>query len=84
MASVVIYTTRTCPFCVRAKQLLGNKLIAFEEIDVGNAPEQRAALTARTGSRTVPQVFINDAFIGGCDELFALDRSGELDRLLQA
>jgi len=84
MAKVILYTTRTCPFCVRAKQLLGNKSVAFEDIDVGNAPEQRAELTARTGSRTVPQIFINDAFIGGCDELLALERSGELDRLLQA
>ena len=84
MAKVILYTTRTCPFCVRAKQLLGNKSVAFEDVDVGNAPEQRAELTARTGSRTVPQIFINDAFIGGCDELFALERSGELDRLLQA
>jgi glutaredoxin 3 len=84
MAQVVLYTTRTCPFCVRAKQLLRNKSIEFDDIDVGNAPEQRATLTARTGSRTVPQVFINDEFVGGCDELFALERSGQLDRLLQA
>ena len=84
MAKVVIYTTRTCPFCVRAKHLLRNKAIAFDDIDVGGAPDERAALTARTGSRTVPQIFINDVFVGGCDDLFALDRSGKLDALLQA
>lgn len=84
MAKVVIYTTRTCPFCVRAKQLLRNKAISFDDIDVSNDPVQRAALTARSGSRTVPQVFINDTFIGGCDELFGLERSGQLDQLTQA
>lgn len=84
MAKVVIYTTRTCPFCVRAKQLLRNKAISFDDIDVSNDPEQRAALTARSGSRTVPQVFINDTFMGGCDELFGLERSGQLDQLTQA
>ncbi|REH39945.1 glutaredoxin 3 [Paraperlucidibaca baekdonensis] len=84
MAKVIIYTTRTCPFCVRAKQLLRNKAISFDDIDVSNDPEQRAALTARSGSRTVPQVFINDTFMGGCDELFGLERSGQLDQLTQA
>lgn len=84
MAKVVIYTTRTCPFCVRAKQLLRNKAISFDDIDVSNDPEQRTALTARSGSRTVPQVFINDTFMGGCDELFGLERSGQLDQLTQA
>lgn len=84
MAKVVIYTTRTCPYCVRAKQLLRTKAVAFDDIDVGNAPEIRAELINRTGQRTVPQIFINEQSIGGCDELFALERSGQLDTLLQA
>lgn len=84
MAKVVIYTTRTCPYCVRAKQLLRSKAVTFDDIDVGNAPDIRAELVNRTGQRTVPQIFINEQAIGGCDDLFALEHSGQLDTLLQA
>ncbi len=82
MANIRIYTTPYCPYCVRAKQLLRNKQATFDEIDVSNDPEQRQALVALTGQRTVPQIFINDQSIGGCDDLFALERAGRLDTLI--
>lgn len=84
MASVVIYSTTFCPYCVRAKMLLQRKGVAFEEVDVSGDAEARQALVARTRQRTVPQIFINDEHIGGCDDLYALDRAGELDAKLSA
>ncbi len=84
MAKVELYTTAWCPFCVRAKQLLNSKNVAFEDTDVDREPQQRAVMMQRGGARTVPQMFINDHAIGGCDELFALERAGELDALLGA
>jgi len=82
MAQVVIYTTRICPYCVRAKQLFQRKGIAYEEIDVSNDHSTRMQLVERTKQRTVPQIFINDQHIGGCDDLYALERQGALDPLL--
>ncbi|HRH90566.1 MAG TPA: glutaredoxin 3 [Agitococcus sp.] len=82
MAQVVIYTTRICPYCVRAKQLLQRKGIAYEEVDVSNDHATRMQLVERTKQRTVPQIFINDQHIGGCDDLYALERQGALDPLL--
>lgn len=84
MARVVVYTTQVCPYCVRAKQLLKQKGAAFEEIDLSRDHEARMALVERTRMRTVPQIFINDEFIGGCDELYALERAGQLDGKLAA
>ncbi|MBQ24947.1 glutaredoxin 3 [Alcanivorax sp.] len=84
MAKVELYTTAWCPFCVRAKQLLNSKNVVFEDTDVDREPQQRAVMMQRGGARTVPQIFINDHAIGGCDELFALERAGELDALLGA
>ena len=84
MAKVELYTTACCPFCVRAKQLLNSKNVAFEDTDVDREPQQRAVMMQRGGARTVAQIFINDHAIGGCDELFALERAGELDALLGA
>ena len=81
MAIVNIYTTTYCPYCVRAKQLLDSKEVEYTEIDVSEA-EARANMSTLTGGRTVPQVVINDQPLGGCDELHALERSGELDKLL--
>lgn len=78
MKSVEIYTTGYCGFCVRARQLLDAKEIPFEEIRVDAQPERRAEMMERSGRRTVPQIFIGNESIGGCDELFALDRSGKL------
>ncbi|RME53099.1 MAG: thioredoxin-disulfide reductase [Deltaproteobacteria bacterium] len=84
MADVVIYTTDYCPYCHRAKKLLDQKGVPYEEIDVTNDPEQRRIMMERSGRRTVPQIFINGCPIGGCDDLYALEDSGELDRLLEA
>lgn len=84
MSTVVIYTTTICPYCVRAKHLLKQKGVSWQEIDVSHNAEERMALVARTKQRTVPQIFINDAHIGGCDELYALERAGKLDALLAA
>lgn len=82
MADVVIYTTPYCPYCVRAKQLLARKGTVYTEVDVSDDAEQRALLVRRTGQRTVPQIFINEQPIGGCDDLHALERAGRLDPLL--
>lgn len=82
MPNVVVYTTRVCPYCIQAKALLKKKGIAFSEIDVSNDPEKRTWLVSATGQRTVPQIFINDQPIGGFDDMAALNRKGELDRML--
>jgi len=82
MAKVVVYATQFCPFCVRAKYLLDHKGIEFTEIDVSINPQLRGEMQRLSGGYTVPQIFINDQPVGGCDELFALERNGELDNLL--
>lgn len=83
--SVEIYSTRTCPFCIAAKSLLREKGVAYADIDVGAQPERRAEMTQRAnGRRTVPQIFIGDTHVGGCDELQALERAGKLDALLKS
>jgi glutaredoxin 3 len=82
MPNVVMYTTEVCPYCVRAKALLNAKGIAFEERHVELSPQGRQFLIDLTGRRTVPQILIDDAPIGGFDELSALNRSGELDRMI--
>jgi glutaredoxin 3 len=82
MAEVKIYTTRLCGYCIRAKALLNSKRIKFEEIDVSGDLEMRRWLQERTGRSTVPQIFINGKSLGGYDELAALNRQGQLDRLL--
>lgn len=82
-AQVVVYSTLLCPFCHRAKALLRQKGISFIEIDVGMDPEKRAEMTKRAHGRcTVPQVFVGDTYVGGCDDLHALEREGKLDSLL--
>ena len=80
---VKIYTTQTCPYCVRAKRLLQNKNVPYQEIDVSWDDEARMQLMQTTGRRTVPQVFIGDTHVGGSDDLYALEQRGELDALLQ-
>jgi glutaredoxin 3 len=81
-ANVVIYTTSYCPYCFRAKDLLDSKGVHYKEVDVSGDPEQRAWLLKATGRRTVPQIFINGKPVGGCDDIYALDRQGKLDPLL--
>jgi glutaredoxin 3 len=83
-ADVQVYTTDYCPYCTRAKALLDKRGIAYEEIDVSSDTEKRAWLVQATGRRTVPQIFIKGEPVGGCDDLYALDRSGELSRKLGA
>ena len=82
MSNVVVYSSDYCPYCSRAKYLLENKGVAFEEINVSGDHETRDWLVNATGRRTVPQIFINDEPIGGFDELRALDLAGELDKKL--
>ena len=83
MVNIQIYTTQTCPYCVRAKALLDKKGAKYKEIDVSNDPLLRQAMTEKAGGRTsVPQIFIEGRHIGGCDDLYALDKAGELDKLL--
>jgi glutaredoxin 3 len=83
MAKIVVYTTPVCPYCVRAKRLLANKQVSFEEIDVSRDPELRRRMVADSGGRmTVPQIFVDDRHIGDCDEIYALDKAGRLDALL--
>jgi glutaredoxin 3 len=83
MKSVTVYTSQICPYCVRAKSLLKKKGAAFEEIDVTMDPQARDEMLSRSGgARTVPQIFIGETHVGGCDELYALEREGRLDQLL--
>lgn len=81
-AAVTIYTTNVCPFCVRAKSLLKSKGVEFREINVEHRPEIREWLVARSKQRTVPQVFVNGAPLGGFTDIAALDQRGKLDELL--
>ena len=80
--AVVIYTTGWCSYCARAKKLLQSKGVSFTEIDVESAPEKRAEMQERSGRRSVPQIFIGDSHVGGCDDLHALESEGKLDALL--
>ena len=84
MANITIYTKSTCPFCVRAKSLLQEKGASnYEEIDITGNDDLRSKMIERAnGSYTVPQIFINDYHVGGCDDLYALEEKGELTKLL--
>ena len=81
--AVTVYTSDWCPYCQRAKGLLTQKNVIFSEINVEEDGRFRVEMIARSNRRTVPQIFIGDKHVGGCDDLFELDRSGELDRLIQ-
>lgn len=82
-AQVVIYATGWCPYCARARQLLEDKGVPFSEIDLDTEPGARAEMMRRSGGRSsVPQIFIGDRHVGGCDELLALEAAGDLDGLL--
>ncbi|OWQ46271.1 glutaredoxin 3 [Roseateles noduli] len=85
MAAVKMYTTLVCPYCVRAKHLLKQRGVdQIEEVRVDLDPSQRDTMIQQTGRRTVPQIFIGETHVGGCDDLFALDQRGGLQPLLQA
>ncbi len=83
MPKVIIYTTEVCPYCVRAKALLNKKQVKFEEIKIVNDEMREAMILKAGGKRTVPQIFIGDKHIGGCDDLYELERQKKLDDLLQ-
>ena len=80
---VVLYLTGWCPYCQRARGLLSQKGVQFREIDIDDDPRLREEMIARSGRRSVPQIFIGEKHVGGCDDLFALDGRGELDRLIE-
>jgi glutaredoxin 3 len=79
---VVMYSTSWCPYCERARSLLERKQVKFEDIDIDARPDARAEMIARSGRRTVPQIFIGETHVGGCDDLHALEVAGRLDPLL--
>lgn len=82
MSKVVLYTKNYCPYCKRALELLKSKGVEYTNVDVTNDDKTFAAIEAKTGWDSVPQIFIDDEFIGGCDDMHALDRKGELDKKL--
>ena len=83
MQSVEIYTSPLCGFCHAAKRLLTQKSVPFAEVDLSRQPNKRAEMLAKSGGKhTVPQIFVGQTHVGGCDELYALERSGKLDQLL--
>jgi len=83
MANVEIYTSPMCGFCHAAKRLLSAKGVSFAEVDVSAEPDRRAEMMQRAnGGRTVPQIFINNTHVGGCDDLHLLERAGKLDAML--
>jgi glutaredoxin 3 len=84
MSKVVVYSTLLCPYCHRAKALLRKKGVHFTEIDVGMDRDKREEMEARAHRHTVPQIFVDDQHIGGCDDLHELDAQGKLDTLLKA
>ncbi len=83
--NIQIYTSPLCGYCHAAKRLLQRKSVEFVEIDLANEPDRREEMVQRAnGGRTVPQIFIDENHVGGCDDLYALERAGKLDLLLQA
>lgn len=83
-SKVLMYSTAVCPYCVRAEQLLNRKGVAdIEKVRVDLDPSRREEMMRKTGQRSVPQIFIGDYHVGGCDDLYALDRAGKLDPLLR-
>jgi glutaredoxin 3 len=85
MPKVLMYSTAVCPYCVRAEQLLTRKGVTdIEKVRVDLEPERREEMMRKTGRRSVPQIYIGETHVGGCDDLIALDREGRLDGLLSA
>lgn len=84
VSDVLIYSSNFCPFCVRAKQLLQSKGLGFKELVVDGDPELRQQMMQKSGRHTVPQIWVGETHVGGCDDLFALERAGEFDTLVQS
>ena len=79
---IIIYTKKFCPFCSRARDLLSHKGLAYQEISVDGDFAKQAEVFEKSGRRTVPQIWIGSAYVGGCDELFMLERAGQLDSIV--
>lgn len=84
MPKVIIYTTDYCPYCVKAKSLLSRKKVSFEEVKIINDQMRDEMIKKSGGRKTVPQIFIDDFHVGGCDDLYELDRQRKLDAFLQS
>ena len=83
MKKVIIYSTAICPYCIKAKQLLESKNVDYQELRIDKHPELVADVVEKSGGqKTVPQIFVDDYHVGGCDDLYALDKEGRLDSLL--
>ncbi|MCX2979833.1 glutaredoxin 3 [Halieaceae bacterium IMCC14734] len=82
--AVTMYTTRYCPYCIRARQLLDSKGVVYEDLVVDANPELRQTMMAASGQRTVPQIWVGETHVGGFDDLYLLERQGELDTLLHS
>jgi len=80
---ITMYSSAWCPFCIQAKRLLDSKGVKYQEILVDGKPALRSKMMHKSGQRTVPQIWINEHHVGGCDDLFSLERSSKLDRLLE-
>lgn len=83
MVQVIMYTTGYCPYCAKARDLLHQKSVIFNDIRIDLQPELRDEMISKSGRRTVPQIFINGQHIGGCDDLYALEAQGKLNQLLK-
>ena len=84
-AKIEVYSGDFCPYCVRAKSLLKKRGLSFAEYNVQQEPDKRAEMMKRSiGGRSIPQIFINDKHVGGCDDLYAIDKKGQLDALIGA
>ena len=84
MAKIIIYSASYCPYCVRAKELLKRKGVSYQEIMVDQDDALRDEMMAKSQRQTVPQIFINDVHVGGCDDLYALEKEGKLDNMLKS
>ncbi len=83
MKKIVVYSTSICPYCIKAKKLLESKKVSYQEVQLDKHPELTAEVVKKSGGqKTVPQIFVDDYHIGGCDDLYALDKEGKLDALL--
>jgi len=82
MKKITIYTTSVCPYCVRAKALFDRKSLKYDEVNVEDQQERDKMIEKAGGRRTVPQIFIGSVHVGGCDDLYALEKEGKLDKIL--
>jgi len=83
MSNIIIYTAKICPYCIKAKNLLESKGVSYQELLIDSNPElAMEAVKKSEGKKTVPQIFIDDFYVGGCDDLYALDKDGKLDSML--